>query len=201
MSYQDLKKAAETRRSIYALTKNLPVPAAEVVSVVEHAVKHTPSSFNSQSTRLIVLLGAEHEKLWQLTEKALAAIVPADKFQPTKDKLASFAAGAGTVLFFEDQNVVKGLQEQFAAYADNFPIWSEHTSAMHQYAIWTALASLGVGASLQHYNPVIDQAVADTWNVPANWKLRAQLVFGGIGAPAGEKQFAPVADRLKVYGA
>lgn len=201
MSYQDLKKAAETRRSIYALTKNLPVPAAEVVSVVEHAVKHTPSSFNSQSTRLIVLLGAEHEKLWQLTEKALAAIVPADKFQPTKDKLASFAAGAGTVLFFEDQNVVKGLQEQFAAYAENFPIWSEHTSAMHQYAIWTALASLGVGASLQHYNPVIDQAVADTWNVPANWKLRAQLVFGGIGAPAGEKQFAPVADRLKVYGA
>lgn len=201
MSYQDLKKAAETRRSIYALTKNLPVPAAEVVSVVEHAVKHTPSSFNSQSTRLIVLLGAEHEKLWQLTEKALAAIVPADKFQPTKDKLASFAAGAGTVLFFEDQNVVKGLQEQFAAYADNFPIWSEHTSAMHQYAIWTALASLGVGASLQHYNPVIDQAVADTWNVPANWKLRAQMVFGGIGAPAGEKQFAPVADRLKVYGA
>lgn len=89
MSYAELKKAAETRRSIYALNKNLPVPAAEVVSVVEHAVKHTPSSFNSQSTRVIVLLGAEHEKLWQLAEKALAAIVPADKFQPTRDKLAS----------------------------------------------------------------------------------------------------------------
>lgn len=72
---------------------------------------------------------------------------------------------------------------------------------MHQYAIWTALASLGVGASLQHYNPVIDQAVAETWKVPASWKLRAQLVFGGIAAPAGEKQFAPLADRLKVYGA
>lgn len=201
MSYAELKKAAETRRSIYALNKNLPVPAAEVVSVVEHAVKHTPSSFNSQSTRVIVLLGAEHEKLWQLTEKALAAIVPADKFQATRDKLASFAAGAGTMLFFEDQDVVKSLQEKFALYAENFPIWAEHTDAMHQYAIWTALASLGVGASLQHYNPVIDQAVAETWKVPASWKLRAQLVFGGIAAPAGEKQFAPLADRLKVYGA
>jgi len=31
-------------------------------------------------------------------------------------------------------------------------------------------------------------------------QLRAQLVFGGIAAPAGEKTFAPVEDRLKVYG-
>ncbi|MFC2524118.1 MAG: nitroreductase family protein, partial [Lautropia mirabilis] len=161
---------------------------------------HTPSAFNSQSTRLVVLLGAEHEKLWQLTEQVLAAIVPADKFQPTKDKLASFAAGAGTVLFFEDQTVVKGLQDNFPAYAENFPVWADHADAMHQYAIWTTLASINVGASLQHYNPVIDEAVARTWNVPASWKLRAQLVFGGIAAPAGEKAFEPVEARLKVYG-
>lgn len=200
MSLQDLQKAAETRRTIYALNDKLPVPAAEIVSVVEHAVKHTPSSFNSQSTRVLVLFGAEHKKLWQLTEQALAAIVPADKFQPTKDKLASFAAGAGTVLFFENQAVVRGLQEQFALYADNFPVWADHGNAMHQYVIWTALASLNVGASLQHYNPVIDEAVARTWNIPADWKLRAQLVFGGIAAPAGEKSFAPLADRVKVHG-
>ncbi len=58
----------------------------------------------------------------------------------------------------------------------------------------------GVGANLQHYNPVIDAQVAQTWNVPANWTLRAQLVFGGIGAPAGEKTFAPIDERLKVFG-
>lgn len=200
MSITHIHQAAEKRRSIYALNKQLPVPAADVVKIIEHAVQHTPSSFNSQSTRLVVLLGAEHEKLWQLAEQALAAIVPADKFQPTKDKLASFAAGAGTVLFFEDQTVVKGLQDKFPPYAENFPIWAEHADAMHQYAIWTALASINVGASLQHYNPVIDEAVARTWNVPASWKLRAQLVFGGIAAPAGEKSFEPVEARLKVYG-
>lgn len=171
-----------------------------MVRVVEHAIRHTPSSFNSQSTRLVILLGSEHEKLWNLAEQALAAIVPADKFQPTREKLAGFAAAAGTVLFFEDQLVVKSLQEQFAQYADNFPVWAEHADAMHQYAIWTALASIDVGASLQHYNPVIDEPVAKAWNVPASWKLRAQLVFGGIVTPAGEKSFAPVEDRLKVYG-
>ena len=80
MSYPTLQQAAETRRSIYALNKQLPIEAAEVAKIIEHAVLHTPSSFNSQSTRVVVLLGAEHEKLWQFAEDALRAIVPADKF-------------------------------------------------------------------------------------------------------------------------
>lgn len=200
MSKTTLQTVAETRRSVYALNKNLPISTADINQIVEHALLHTPSSFNSQSTRLVVLHGAEHEKLWEITKAELAKIVPADKFAPTEAKLNMFKAGAGTVLFFEDTDVVKGLQEQFSAYADNFPIWADHANAMTQYAIWTTLASENVGANLQHYNPVIDAKVASTWGIPANWQLRAQLVFGGIEAPAGEKSFAPVADRLKVFG-
>ena len=201
MAYQDVQKVAEKRRTIYALNKNLPLPAAEVAKIIEHAVLHTPSSFNSQSTRVVVLFGAEHEKLWQITEDALRAIVPADKFEPTAQKLAMFKAAAGSVLFFEDQEVVQNLQANFPAYADNFPVWAEHTDAMHQYAVWTTLAEAGIGANLQHYNPLIDNAVAEAWNIPASWKLRAELVFGGIAAAAGEKTFAPLEGRFKVFGA
>ncbi len=201
MTYQDIQQAAQTRRSIYALNKNLPLPAIEVADIIRHAVLHTPSSFNSQSTRVVALFGAEHEKLWQFAEDALRAIVPADKFEPTQQKLHMFKAAAGSVLFFEDQDVVKGLQAQFPAYADNFPIWAEHADAMHQYAVWTTLAAAGIGANLQHYNPLIDAAVAKEWNIPATWTLRAQMVFGGIAAPAGEKAFAPIENRFKAYGA
>lgn len=201
MAYQDVQKTAQTRRSVYALNKNLPLPTAEVATIVEHAVLHTPSSFNSQSTRVVVLFGAEHEKLWQFAEDALRAIVPAESFEPTAQKLAMFKAAAGSVLFFEDQTVVQGLQAQFPTYADNFPVWAEHSNAMHQYAIWTTLAEAGIGANLQHYNPLVDNAVAAEWNIPASWTLRAQMVFGGIEAPAGEKTFAPLEDRFKVYGA
>lgn len=201
MTHQDLQKTAEARRSIYALNKQLPLSNDAIVRIVEHAVLHTPSSFNSQSSRLLLLLGQEHDKLWNLTEEALRAIVAADKFEPTAQRLASFRAAAGSILFFEDQEVVKDLQARFALYAENFPVWSEHASAMHQYAIWTTLAAAGIGANLQHYNPVIDQAVARQWDIPDNWTLRAQLVFGGIEAPAGEKTFAPLQERLKVYGA
>ncbi|MDK4650744.1 nitroreductase family protein [Kingella kingae] len=200
MSVQVLQQIAETRRSVYALNKDLPIAASEVAQIVEHAVEHTPSSFNSQSTRAVVLFGAEHEKLWDIAINELRKIVPAENFQPTEDKLNMFKAAAGSVLFFEDQKVVKGLQEQFVAYAANFPVWADHANAMTQYAIWTTLAAAGVGANLQHYNPVIDAEVAKTWNIPADWTLRAQLVFGGIAAPAGEKAFNPIEERFQVHG-
>lgn len=201
MTYKTLQQAAELRRSIYVLNKDLPVSTQQIDDIVKHAVLHTPSSFNSQSSRLVVLHGQEHDKLWDLTIEALSTIVPADNFAATESKLTMFKAAAGTVLLFEDMSVIEGLQAQFPAYAENFPIWADHANAMIQYALWTTLATLKVGANLQHYNPVIDDAVAKTWNIPSNWKLRAQLVFGGIGAPAGEKEYAPIEDRFVSYGA
>lgn len=198
---KDLQKLAEKRRSIYALSNQLPVSNDEIVNLVEHAVLHTPSAFNSQSTRIVVLFGEDHKKLWDITEETLKVIVGDDeKFQGTKDKIAGFRAGAGTVLFFEDKGVVRNMQEAAPLYADKFPIWAHQTSAMHQYVIWTALASLDIGANLQHYNPVIDQRVADAWDIADDWELNAQMVFGAIEQPAGDKAFQPIDERMKVFG-
>lgn len=200
MKLQTLQQLAETRRSIYGLNDQLPVSKEEIVKLAEHAVLHTPSAFNSQSTRIVILFDSDHKQLWQITEDTLREIVNNDnEFRSTKQKIEGFKAGAGTVLFFEDQSVIKGLQESFSLYADRFPVWSGHTSGMHQYVIWTALASLGIGANLQHYNPVIDEQVASTWNVDADWELVAQMVFGGITQPAAEKSFEPVETRLNYY--
>ncbi|WP_440824702.1 nitroreductase family protein [Psychrobacter cryohalolentis] len=196
-----LQQLAEKRRSIYALSNQLPVSNDEVVKLVEHAILHTPSSFNSQSTRVVVLFGEEHQKLWNITEEMLHAIVgDEEKFKSTKDKIAGFKAGAGTIMFFEDQSVVKSMQENAPLYADKFPIWAHQTNAMHQYVIWTALASIDVGANLQHYNPIIDDKVAEAWNIDKDWTLNAQMVFGAIEQPAGDKTFKPVEERMKVFG-
>lgn len=196
-----LQQLAEKRRSIYALSNQLPVSNDEIVNLVEHAVLHTPSAFNSQSTRIVVLFGEDHKKLWDITEETLKVIVGDDeKFQGTKDKIAGFRAGAGTVLFFEDKGVVRNMQEAAPLYADKFPIWAHQTSAMHQYVIWTALAGIDVGANLQHYNPVIDQRVADAWDIADDWELNAQMVFGAIEQPAGDKAFQPLDKRMKVFG-
>lgn len=197
---QHFQQAAKLRRSVYALNDQLPISKADVESIVREALLHTPSSFNSQSTRLVVLWAEAHQKFWQLTEDALRNIVDDDEqFQSTAQKMAGFKAAAGTILFYEDQAVVRGLQEQFPTYADSFPVWAEHSDAMHQYVIWTALAAAGVGANLQHYAPVVAEQVRQTWDINPNWQLIAQLVFGGIEQPAGDKEFDPIEPRLQVF--
>ena len=187
------------RRTIYAVGKNVALTPEQIESVIKEAVNHSPSAFNSQTSRIVTLFGESHLQFWNVVRETLRKIVPEAAFEGTNAKINSFAAGYGTVLFYEDQDVVKSLQEQFALYADNFPVWSEHSSAIAQFALWTALSEQNIGASLQHYNPIVDAEIAEIFDIPANWKLRAQLVFGSIEAPAGEKTFMAEADRFKTF--
>ena len=183
------------RRTQYSLGKQLPISQADAGALIQEAIRQAPSAFNSQSSRAVILFGAQSVKFWELVKDALRPMVPAESFGATEKKLDSFAAGAGTVLFYEDQDVIKELQQKFPLYADNFPIFSEHSAGMAQYAVWTALAEAGIGASLQHYAPLIDAEVARTWDVPASWKLRAQMPFGSNEAPFPEKTF--IADDIR----
>lgn len=187
------------RRTIYAVGKNVALTPEKIESVIKEAVNHSPSAFNSQTSRIVTLFGESHLQFWNIVRETLRKIVPEAAFEGTNTKINSFAAGYGTVLFYEDQDVVKSLQEQFALYADNFPVWSEHSSAIAQFSVWTALSEQNIGASLQHYNPIVDAEIAEIFDIPANWKLRAQLVFGSIEAPAGEKTFMAEADRFKTF--
>ncbi|KAJ9618792.1 putative nitroreductase [Knufia peltigerae] len=191
----------KSRRTIYQLTGESTIPDSRIKEIVQQAVLHVPSSFNSQSTRCVVLLGEEHKKLWgDIVKPAVKAVAPAEAWPASEQRLSGFQAGYGTVLFYEEPKVVAGLQEKLPLYAEKFPQWSEHTNAMHQFAIWTALEQEGLGANLQHYNPLIDEKISATWNVPATWSLKAQLVFGKPAGSPMEKSFGPIEERVFVHG-
>lgn len=198
MSFYEL---AKKRRSIYHLGKNIELSNDKLVKLIKDIVDQTPSSFHSQTSRVVILLGEEHDALWEITREKLRAIVGEDNFEGTDQKINSFKAAKGTVLFYEDKDVVSGLQKQFPLYADNFPIWSEHSTGLTQYAVWLALAEVDIGASLQHYNPIIDADVAKRWDIPSNWVLRAQMPFGSIESPASEKNHLDEETRYRVFGA
>lgn len=188
------------RRTIYAIGKNTAHTPEYLTDLIQNAIKQSPSSFNSQSSRAVILFNDASEKFWTLVADKLKAYAKDEESAAkTTAKMASFAAGVGTVLFFEDQDVVSGLQEQFSSYADNFPIWAEHSTAIAQFAVWTALHIEGLGASLQHYNPIVDQEVHAEWSIPSNWKLRAQLVFGSVEGEAKDKSYMDDAARFKVF--
>ena len=192
--------AVKTRRTRYALSKDPVISDERILEIVNEAVKHTPSAFNSQSARVVILLGAQHDRLWDIVKAELKKIMPAEGYGATEEKVnGSFRSGYGTVLFFEDQSVVEALQQKFPLYKDAFPVFSLNSTGMLQFVVWTALAEQGIGASLQHYHPVIDAAVKAEWNIPDSWKLLAQMPFGKPIAEPGEKEFMPLEQRVKVY--
>ena len=193
-------EAVKGRRSIYAIGSEKTVPEAKIEAIVREALLHTPSPFNSQSTRLVLLFGEEHKKLWNITLAELEKIVALKQFEQTAKKINDcFASGYGTIMFFEEKKIVENLCNSFPSYADRFPFWSHHTNAMHQFVIWTALEAEGLGASLQHYNPLIDDAVRNEWGLPESWQLIAQMPFGKVLAPAGDKEFGDIDERLKIF--
>ena len=196
---KDFYVALQGRRSIYGISKEKITSDERIQEIIETAVKHTPSAFNSQSARVLVLLGEHQNKLWDITKETLRKIIPTDQFSATEEKINSFQSGYGTVLFFEDSSIVESLQKKFALYKDNFPIWAQQSSGMHQYVIWTALEMEGYGVSLQHYSELIEAQVKEEWNIPSNWKLIAQMPFGKPTAQPDEKQYQPLEDRIKTF--
>ncbi|MBM7566588.1 nitroreductase family protein [Paenibacillus sacheonensis] len=192
-----LKEIIKGRRSIRKLTNSPEVPRSQIEEVIKLAL-HAPSAFNMQSGRLVVLTGKNHEQLWSIVTETLRAHVPPEKFGPTEARMNGFKGGAGTVLFFEDQETVKATQEKSSpSYQMHFHNWSHQGSAILQYAIWLGLTEQGLAASLQHYNPIIDEKVGREWGIPASWSLVAQMPFGRAAEEPGPRTFLPYEEVVK----
>ncbi|MDF2840711.1 MAG: nitroreductase family protein, partial [Clostridia bacterium] len=121
---KDFYTAIKDRRSIYNISKEEVVSKEKIQELVNHAVMHTPSAFNSQSSRVVILFGENHDVLWDITKETLRKLVPEHKFAATEEKMNSFRNGYGTILFLNDKSVVEGLQQRFPKYHDNFAIWA-----------------------------------------------------------------------------
>lgn len=179
----NLEKILAKRRSIYNLGSQLPISQEEVISLVKNLTELVPDAFDMKSARVVVLFDEKHQLLWDTIYDIFEGKVP-------KEKIESFRKGAGTILYFYDKNVVQALQEKFTLYAQNFPVWANQANGMLQFAIWSGLAEKGIGANLQHYNPIIDRKVKDIFNIPESYELVAQMPFGSIEieAPLKEKE-------------
>lgn len=179
------------RRSVYALGKNIPVSDDELVEFVRRTTELVPDAFNMKSQRVVVALGDKQDALWDAVYDAFGGKV-------AREKIDGFKAAHGTVLFFYDQDVIDAMQKNVPAYAQNFPVWAQQSNGMLQFSVWTGLRSLGIGANLQHYNPVIDDAVKQLLDVPSNYVLVAQMPFGSIEAQPDPKAAEDIDARVIV---
>lgn len=179
------------RRSYYQINKELPVEQAQIIAQIEAITEQVPDSFNMKSSRVVIVLGEKQDKLWETVYKVFDGKV-------SREKIDSFQAGAGTILYFYDKHVVEGLQKQYPLYAENFPVWASQSSGMLQLCIWAGLRELGIGASLQHYNPVINDAVHQLFQLPDDYLLIAQMPFGGIVGEPDTKEKEEISKRVQV---
>ncbi len=186
------------RRSIYGLSGVLPVSENCFVDTVESCLLHCPTPFNVQSARVAILFGKKHLQLWQKIREELLNVITDKQVAATNKKIDSFARAYGTILFFEDRKALMGLKKQFPQYAKNMRIWTQQANGILQYMIWQTLAENEVGASLQHYNELINKSVNKMFDLPKTWELVAQMPFGSIETEPAEKTFLPLEQRLKI---
>lgn len=194
-------QALKNRRSIYNLGTNVNLSNEEITSIISDCLKHSPSAFNYPTTNVIIAFGEKHQQIWQITTDILKEKLAKkeETFAVAQNKINKFKAGVGTILFFEDTEIINELKETYAMYAENFSTWSNQANGMLQNNIWTALSQANIGVNLQHYNPLIDDKIKELFSIPDTWKLTAQMPFGSIEAQANEKYIEDISTRLKIY--
>lgn len=193
-----IHKPIEIRRCRYDLKKESPISDEKIVELITYALKHAPAAFNVATANVMVLFGEQHDALWDKIWDNMKANVPKESLVNTEEKINGFKAGYGTMLFFEDTNKVKQLEEQFELYAHNFAPWSQQGLGISQYIVWTALSVEGLGCSLQHYNELVEEDIKKKYNIPAGFKLISQMVFGTPTGPAPDKEFNDYEKRIRV---
>lgn len=99
--------AVTNRRTNYALSKDVSISQETIIKTIEDMVHEVPSAFNMQSGKVVVAFGETHDKIWQIAMDTLRGIVPAANFAATEEKINSFAAAYGTVLYFDDISIVE----------------------------------------------------------------------------------------------
>lgn len=193
--------AASKRRSIYFLGCSDEISQKQVKEIINDCIKYTPSAFNMATTNLIVAFSEKHHQIWQIARDVLTEKLQKkeDTLKLALEKIDRFDNAMGTILYYEDRDMINELKDTYAMYADSFSVWSMQASGMLQYAIWTALADNDIGANLQHYNPLIDDKVKELFSVPDTWKLIAQMPFGSIEKQPSEKYFEEIDNRVKYY--
>lgn len=86
------------RRSIYSLTNESTISDERLEELIAEVVKHTPSSFNSQTTRIVVLLKEENQRLWEIAREVASSSIPPELYEKFfKNRIGMSGAAYGSV--------------------------------------------------------------------------------------------------------
>ena len=105
------------RRSIYALGKDVELSNQELIDTIQEAVLNTPTAFNSQTSRVVILLDEESDAFQnEIAYSELEKVTPVEAFEGTKERLKGFAH-----LFEADEQALEYATKRDILYLDLGP--------------------------------------------------------------------------------
>ena len=188
---KDYIEIIKKRRSYYNLSEDVDLTNEEIKYLVEDVMNITPSHMNAETTRIVLLFDDKSKDFWTRVNETFDNSIKEEKFH-------GFYHAKGTALIFIDMNEIWDQEINMPDYSDYFETWGHHSAAMLQLNLWQALRDEGIGASNQHYNPVIDEWVKEDYDLPDHWELVAQMPFGKIEEEPDPKDKKPIEEKLKV---
>jgi predicted oxidoreductase (fatty acid repression mutant protein) len=188
----------ERRRTYYSIRNESTLTDQELEDLLKHALKYTPTAHNTQLTRIVLLLMGAHDEFWDMVMDAIREANPGQEMEASEEKVSKFRDGYGTVLFYNDTRKTRESIEEMPLYAEQFEVWAQHANAMLQFSVWNMLEEAGMGASLQHYNPIVDERARKKFGIDPEWELVAQMPFGIAYGDPWDKTFEPIDTRFTI---
>lgn len=153
------------RRSIRKLTSG-PV-TDEVIRNILEAGRWSPSSFNSQPARLVVVKERQAE-FWDFVANTLRQKLQGEQLERALNRIAGYRSGVFTIVFFEDTNVSNN--PPFPGGEELWKNFAAQALGIIQANVWNAIAAAGLATSNQHINYQIEDELREFLGVPATWK-------------------------------
>ena len=176
--YTDLQAK---RRSTYVIGKNTDLSQEEISQAIREAMKNVPTSFNSQTSRLVIVFDEANERVWKEIYDVQKDVLDEATWGMMGPVIEGAGQGVGTVLFFEDRDAVKA---GIPVDENRQSLYKQDNSSNAQYAVWLTLAELGLGGTLQHFNigyeEGFDKVFRDMFDLPESYEMVAQMPFGSI---------------------
>ena len=93
--------AVKYRRTVYGVTDKITIPDERIIEIVNEVIQSAPSSWNVQSTRILVTLGKEHKRFWNTVIDSAKPIVlktqSEEDWERQETRYKSFRDAYGTV--------------------------------------------------------------------------------------------------------
>jgi uncharacterized protein len=93
-----LAEGIKNRRSLHKLSDDINVSNSRIEEIIRHAILHSPSPFNCQSGRTVLLVKEEHKKFWDIASEVAKSALPPPAFKAVfEPRIKMFRAAYGTV--------------------------------------------------------------------------------------------------------